>query len=46
VGDLRRVLQYPVAEHKAINALEAGEALEVERSVGEAMNLHLIVNVI
>jgi uncharacterized protein YqhQ len=29
-GEFRRVLQYHGAEHKAINALEAGEALEVE----------------
>jgi len=28
-GEFRRVLQYHGAEHKAINALEAGEALEV-----------------
>ena len=29
--DLRRVFQYHAAEHKAINALEAGEELEPER---------------
>jgi uncharacterized protein YqhQ len=29
--DLRRVFQYPAAEHKAINAYEAGEELEPER---------------
>lgn len=29
--DLRRVFQYHAAEHKAINALEAGEPLEPER---------------
>ena len=29
--DLRRVFQYHGAEHKAINALEAGEELEPER---------------
>src|SRR5215216_4513219 len=29
--DLRRVFQYHAAEHKAINAYEAGEALEPER---------------
>jgi uncharacterized protein YqhQ len=29
-GEFRRVLQYHGAEHKAINALEAGEALKVE----------------
>jgi uncharacterized protein YqhQ len=29
--DLRRVFQYHGAEHKAINALEAGEPLEPER---------------
>src|SRR5205807_9158885 len=28
--DLRRVFQYHAAEHKAINAYEAGEALEPE----------------
>ena len=28
--DLRRVFQYPAAEHKAINAYEAGEPLEPE----------------
>jgi len=28
-GEFRRVLQYHGAEHKAINALEAGEALEI-----------------
>src|SRR6266516_214170 len=28
--DLRRVFQYPAAEHKAINAYEAGEELEPE----------------
>jgi len=29
-GEFKRVLQYHGAEHKAINALEAGEALKVE----------------
>ena len=29
--DLRRVFQYHGAEHKAINALEAGDELEPER---------------
>ena len=29
--DLRRVFQYHAAEHKAINAYEAGEELEPER---------------
>ena len=33
-GEFRRVLQYHGAEHKAINALEAGEALEVESARG------------
>jgi uncharacterized protein YqhQ len=37
--DFRRVLQYHGAEHKAINALEAGEALEVA-SVKEFSRLH------
>ncbi|MFB0558438.1 MAG: DUF1385 domain-containing protein [Candidatus Bathyarchaeia archaeon] len=31
-GEFRRVLQYHGAEHKAINAFEAGEALEVENA--------------
>src|SRR5206468_6668330 len=30
IPDLRRVFQYHAAEHKAINAYEAGEALEPE----------------
>ena len=38
-GEFRRVLQYHGAEHKAINALEAGEALEVD-SVREHSRLH------
>jgi len=33
-GEFRRVLQYHGAEHKAINALEAGERLEVENVRG------------
>ncbi len=37
--DFRRVLQYHGAEHKAINALEAGEALEVS-SVKKHSRLH------
>ena len=37
--DFRRVLQYHGAEHKAINALEAGEALEVA-SVKKHSRLH------
>ncbi|MDH5201273.1 MAG: DUF1385 domain-containing protein [Candidatus Bathyarchaeota archaeon] len=38
-GEFRRVLQYHGAEHKAINALEAGEALKVE-SVKRFSRLH------
>ncbi len=38
-GEFKRVLQYHGAEHKAINALEAGEALEVE-SVKRFSRLH------
>jgi uncharacterized protein YqhQ len=38
-GEFRRVLQYHGAEHKTINALEAGEALEVE-SVKRFSRLH------
>jgi len=38
-GEFRRVLQYHGAEHKAINALEAGEALEVG-SVKRFSRLH------
>jgi len=38
-GEFRRVLQYHGAEHKTINALEAGEALEVE-NVKKFSRLH------
>jgi len=38
-GEFRRVLQYHGAEHKAINALEAGEELTVE-NVREYPRLH------
>jgi uncharacterized protein YqhQ len=38
--DLKRVFQYHAAEHKAINALEAGEELEPER-VQEHSLLHV-----
>ena len=34
--DLRRVFQYHAAEHKAINAYEAGEELVPERCRGSA----------
>jgi uncharacterized protein YqhQ len=33
-GEFKRVLQYHGAEHKAINALEAGEALEIDNVKG------------
>jgi uncharacterized protein YqhQ len=35
--DLRRVFQYHAAEHKAINALEAGDELEPERVQGYSL---------
>ena len=35
--DLRRVFQYHGAEHKAINALEAGDELEPERVQGHSL---------
>ena len=38
-GEFRRVLQYHGAEHKAINALEAGDPLEVD-TVREHSRLH------
>jgi uncharacterized protein YqhQ len=38
--DLKRVFQYHAAEHKAINALEAGEELEPERVQGYSL-LHV-----